>query len=75
MRPMPEVLCRRYSKKQVVRAGGNELLSASRGSEVRLDITGCRPDAYLRSLQTADDVEGRVRVLVHLEGGGGRDSC
>lgn len=35
VRPMPEVLCRRYSKKQVVRAGGNELLSASRGSEVR----------------------------------------
>lgn len=23
--------------------------------------------AYLRGLQTADDVEGRVRMLVHLE--------
>lgn len=27
----------------------------------------CSPVAYLRSLQTADDVEGRVRMLVHLE--------
>lgn len=39
---------------------------AARSGEILQDAA---PNAYLRSLQTADDVEGRVRVLVHLEGG------
>lgn len=32
-----------------------------------MQMEHCSPVAYLRSLQTADDVEGCVRVLVHLQ--------
>lgn len=32
-----------------------------------MQMEHCSPVAYLRSLQTADDVEGCVRMLVHLK--------
>lgn len=37
------------------------------GSKVGWDITARSTVSYLRCLQTADDVEGCVRILVHLE--------
>lgn len=36
---------------------------AARSGEILQNAAFCR---YSRSLQTADDVEGRVRMLVHL---------